>query len=156
MGPNGGGGGGDLSRTGISTMGSADFAGISKVETLKFFLLTLKDLIGNSLAVNLPSFFSFFLFSYCIFASSDHPLVPPPSTCPFISNSTWKYRNKFPVAYCTSTDGSHFARILPIYFFFLLFRSFYDEEEDILIQNGPWNVQYLRIHTYTKTSNPQQ
>ena len=77
MGPNGG-GGGDLSRTGISTMGSADFAGISKVETLKFFLLTLKDLIGNSLAVNLPSFFfSFFLISYCIFASSDHPLVPP-------------------------------------------------------------------------------
>ena len=115
MGPNGG-GGGDLSRTGISTMGSADFAGISKVETLKFFLLTLKDLIGNSLAVNLPSFFFFFFWFFFFFLLHICFFVPPPSTCPFISNSTWKYRNKFPVAYCTSTDGAHFARILPIYF----------------------------------------
>ena len=151
MGPNGG-GGGDLSRTGISTMGSADFAGISKVETLKFFLLTLKDLIGNSLAVNLPSFFfSFFLISYCIFASSSplHLRVP---LFPILHGN-------IEINFPSHTAPQLMEPILPEFFLFifvLLFRSFYDEEEDILIQNGPWNVQYLRIHTYTKTSNPQQ
>lgn len=64
----------DLSLAGISTMGLCGFRW--DFEGWNFVLLTLKDLIGNSRAVNLSSSL-FLLHLCCIFASSDHPPPPP-------------------------------------------------------------------------------
>lgn len=120
-----------------------------------FFLLTLKDLIGNSRAVNLPSSL-FLLLLCCIFASWDHP---PPSSYPRVPLFPILHGN-IEINFPSHTAPKLIEPILPeflalIFFFFFFFRSFYDEEEDILIQMGH-GMRTLRYSTWLATTTVGQ